>query len=432
MPLFRRRAEEPTPVRETTWPSLPTPAADVGGARSLAAHRDFVLGLVQPLMPFGMALVDAVGLQLTEDIHADSPVPGYDAAAADGYAVRATDVRGATTRTPVRLPVDGAVWIGDDLLPAATARQIRIGQELPVGADCVVPSELTDGGTEHVTIHAPVLHGQNVREAGSDIAEGVLLVEKGTVLDTSLVAVLASSGIDKVLVRPRPRVVVVAVGSELASPGRSLGAGEKYDADSYIVSAGAKSLGAEVWRVGIIGDDPDDLREVLADQQIRADLIVVTGGLGDGPYGVVGTAVKELGSYDVAQVAVRPGGWQGVGILGDDEVPVIMVPGEPVSAYVAFEAFVRPAILQLMGADPVVQETFKAVAAMGMTSTDGVLEVCLGLATENASGLVVSLVGPRGSKQVSELPQANALVLLAPEVDFVAAGDEVDVWLLDD
>lgn len=397
----------------------------------MAAHREFVLGLVAPLMPFGMALVDAVGLQVSENIHADSPVPAFEAAAVDGYAVRASDVRGATARTPVKLPVDGQVWVGDDPLPPMTARRIRVGQELPVGADTVVATAITDGGTESVTIRATALRGQNVSEEGSDIAEGALLVDKGTVLDSSMVAVLAASGIDKVLIRPRPRVVVVSVGSELVAPGRALGQGEKYDVDSYLVAAAAKAIGAEVWHVGVIRDNADEVRQVLADQQIRADLIVVSGGLTDGPHSVVATAVHELGPYDVAEVAVDPGGWQGFGILGDDEVPVIMVPGEPVSAFVAFEAFVKPAILQLMGAEPVLPETYVAKAAMGMTSTAGVLDLRRGLAMENAAGLMVSLVGAHAPLLVSELTQSNALVLLGPDTDFVAAGDEVDIWLLD-
>lgn len=420
-------------MRETVWPSLPAPAPDLGPSRSMAAHREFLLNLIQPLMPFGMALVDAVGLQVSESIHAESPVPSFDSAAVDGYAVRAADVRGATARTPVKLPVDGQVWTGDEALPAMTARLIRAGQGLPMGADTVVATATTDGGTESVTISATTLRGQNVSDEGSDIEEGVLLVEKGTVLTPSLVAVLAASGIDKVIIRPRPRVVVIAVGSELAAPGRALGLGEKYDADSNLLAAGAKALGAEVWRVGVVRDDAAEVRQLLADQQIRADLIVLSGGLTNGPEGVVGAAIHELGPYDIAEVALEPGGWQGVGILGDDEVPVIMVPGDPVSAFVAFEAFVRPAILQLMGAEPVLPETYVAKAAMGMTSTTGVLELRRGLATEDAAGLVVSLIGAAHAPlKVSELPRANALVLLDPDTDFVAAGDEVDIWLLDD
>lgn len=432
MPLFRRKVDEPAPVREPAWPPLPAPVPDLGEARSLAAHRNFLLGLVQPLMPFGMALVDAVGLQVSESIHADAPVPSFDMASVDGYAVRAADVRGATASTPVRLPVDGQVWSGDDDLPPMTARMIRAGQGLPIGADTVVALGAAEGDADTVTISS-ALRGQNVCDEGSDIDEGELLVEKGTVLDPALVAALAASGIDKVLVRPRPRVVVVAVGSELAAPGRGLGPGEKYDADSYVLAAAAKSLGAEVWRVGIVRDQVDEVRQVLADQQIRADLIVVSGGLSGGPDGTVGTALQDLGPFDIAEVALEPGGWQGVGILGDDEVPVIMVPGDPVSAYVAFQAFVRPAILQLMGAEPVLPETYVAKASRSITSTPGVLELRRALATDEAAGLVVSPVGSGHAPLfVSELPQANALLLLGPETDFVAAGDDVDLWLLDD
>jgi molybdopterin molybdotransferase len=333
----------------------------------------------------------------------------------------------------VRLPVDGQVWVGDEPLPPMSARSIRAGQGLPTGADTVVAATVTNGGADSVIISDTVLRGQHVSDEGSDIEDGTLLVEKGTVLDPSLVAVLAATGIDKVLIRPRPRVVVISTGSELAAPGRALGLGQKYDSGSYLIAASAKALGAEVWHVGVVRDDVADVRQVLADQQIRADLIVVSGGLTNGQDSLVGTAVRELGPYDIAQVALEPGGWQGVGILGDDQVPVIMVPGEPVSAFVAFAAFVRPAILQLMGAEPVLPETYVAQAAMSMTSTPGVLELRRGLATENAAGLVVSLVGSGHAPfLVSELPHANALVLLDPDTDFVAAGDEVDIWLLDD
>jgi molybdopterin molybdotransferase len=433
MPLFRRKADEPALVREPAWPPLQTPAPDLGESRSLAAHREFLLGLVQPLMPFGMALVDAVGLQVSESIHADAPVPSFDVSTVDGYAVRAGDVRGVTPSTPVRLPVDGHVLRGDEALPPMTARMIRAGDGVPSGADTVVAAGMTDGGTESVTVTGPVLRGQNVCDEGSDIDEGELLVTKGTVLDPALVAVLAASGIDKVLVRPRPRVVVVSVGGELAAPGRRLRVGEKYDTDSYLLAAAAKGLGAEVWRVGIVRDHVDEVRQVLTDQQIRADLILVSGGLGDGPDGVVGTAIQELGPFDIAKVALEPGGWQGVGVLGDDEVPIIMVPGDPVSAYVAFQAFVRPAILQLMGADPVLPETYVAKAERSITSTPGVLELRRGLVTDDATGLVVSPVGSGHAPLfVSELPQANALLLLGPETDFVAAGDDVELWLLDD
>ncbi len=433
MPLFRRKAHELAPVREPAWPPLPTPAPDLGQSRSLVAHREFLLGLIEPLMPFGMALVDAVGLQVSESIHADSPVPSFDVATVDGYALRAADIRGLSATTPVRLPVQGWAWAGEEPLPHMTARMIRAGEGLPAGADTVVAAGLTDGGMESVTISGTALRGQNVCDEGSDIDEGALLVEKGTVLDPALVAVLAASGIDKVLVRPRPRVVVVAVGSELAAPGRTLGLGEKYDSDSYVLAAAAKALGAEVWRVGVVPDHVDEVRQVLTDQQIRADLILVSGGLGDGPNGLVGTAMQELGPHDIADIGVEPGGWQGVGILGEDKVPVLMVPGDPVSAYVAFQAFVRPAILQLMGAEPVLPETYVAKATRSITSTAGVLELRRGLATENGSGLVVSPVGSGHVPLfVSELPKANALLLLGPETDFVAAGDDVELWLLDD
>lgn len=433
MPLFRRKADETEPTPEQVWPQLQAPAPDLDQLRSMEAHRDFVLSLIEPLMPFGMALLDAMGLQVSESIHGETRVPAFDSAATDGYAVRSADLSSATESTPVRLPVDGQVWVGDDPLPEMTARMIRTGQGLPAGADTVVDAATTDGSTESVTISAKTHRGQNVYTAGSDIEEGALLVEKGTVLTPALVAVLAASGIDNVLIRPRPRVVVISVGSELAAPGRALGYGEKYDVDSYIVAACAKALGAEVWRGGVAIDDVEDVRELISDQQIRADLIVVTGGLEHGMDGVLGRAIRELGRFDIARVGLEPGGWQGMAVIGDDEVPVIMLPGEPASAFVGFEAFVKPAILKLLGAETVLQRTTKAQAATGMPSVPGVLELRRALAEESETGTLVSLVGsPLVTSKMNDFPKANALVLLGPETDFVAAGDEVSIWLLDD
>lgn len=435
MPLFRRKRPEPVaPEPEPLCLPVEPPEPDADGRRSLADHRDFVLELVQPLLPFGVALLDAVGLQVAEAIRSDVDLPGFDNSAMDGYAVRAQDIRTASPDKPVTLPVDGVVAAGDvsGALPKGTARKIMTGAPVPAGADTVVPYEQTDRGEEQVCITVPLLAGQNVRYRGSDITDGDLLVEAGTTLGVRHVGLLAAAGVDKVLVRPRPRVVVIATGSELVEPGTDLAEGELYDSNSYMVAAAAKAAGAQVWRVGHVGDDPGAVRDLIVDQLIRADLIVTTGGVSEGDYDVVKEAVPRLGPCDFTKVAMQPGKPQGVGLIGDDEVPIIMLPGNPVSSYVSFEAFVRPAIRKLMGATPYVRQAVEATATTGIASRAGILQLARGRVETTEQGRMVTPSGSHSSHLVGELAKANALLLLEPETEFLAAGDQVKVWLLDE
>ena len=162
---------------------------------------------------------------------------------------------------------------------------------------------------------------------------------------------LAGIGLAKVLVRPRPRVVVISTGSELVEPGQALSNEQQiFDSNSYLLAAAAKAAGAQVFHVGQVGDDAKLLKETISDALIRADLILTSGGISQGDYDIVKAVMPELGECDFVQVAMQPGKPQGFGLIGDDRIPMIMVPGNPVSSFVSFEAFVRPVIRKLMGA----------------------------------------------------------------------------------
>ncbi len=435
MPLFgRKKHADASALRP--YEALPAPPVPgESGMRSLEDHRAYLLACVQELPPFGQQILDALDLAICEDVVSAVSLPGFDNSAMDGYAVRAADIHRAQERLPVRLPVVGEVPAGQSAshrLSPGTAMKIMTGAPVPPGADTVVPYEATDRGTDEVLVFAPRDVGAHIRRVGEDVEAGTTVLHVGDQLGPRRIGLLAGIGLDKVLVRPRPRVVVISTGSELVEPGLPLRSPELiYDSNSYLLSAAARAAGAQTFRVGLVSDDPDEVKELIGDQLVRADLILTTGGVSQGDYDVVKAVMPELGATDFAQVAMQPGKPQGFGLIGEDRVPMIMLPGNPVSAFVSFEAFVRPVIRKLMGVTPYVRAAVRCQASRAMTSVAGKTQLARGIVSTAASGIrQVELVGGHGSHLMADLSRADALVLLPPEVDFVAAGDDVDVWLL--
>jgi molybdopterin molybdotransferase len=226
--------------------------------------------------------------------------------------------------------------------------------------------------------------------------------------------------------------VVIATGSELVEPGRELPSEfQIYDSNSYLLAAAARAAGAQVFRVGMVSDDPDRVRELINDQLIRADLILTTGGVSQGDYDVVKAVMPELGATEFVQVAMQPGKPQGFGLIGAERIPMIMLPGNPVSAFVSFEAFARPVIRKLMGVTPYTRAPVKARATHAMSSMMSRRQLARGIVTHDDDGnRLVSLAGGHGSHLIGDLARANALVVLPEETDLVAAGEPVEVWLL--
>ena len=436
MPLFgRKKTEEPVFAR-SPWDSLPEPPQPgADGLRSFADHRSYLLGCVEELPPFGQHILDAVDLAICEDVTSPVDLPGFDNSAMDGYAVRAQDVVTATELRPVRLPVVGEVPAGrpaPHTLSPGTAMKIMTGAPLPPGADSIVPYESTDRGADQVVITVPSEPGQHIRRVGEDVEAGSVVLHAGDQLGPRSIGLLAGVGRDKVVVRPRPRVVVIATGSELVHPGLPLPRPEMiYDSNSFLLAAAARAAGAQVFRVGLVSDDPVEVRQLINDQLIRADLILTTGGVSQGDYDVVKAVLPELGAVDFASVAMQPGKPQGFGLIGDDRIPMIMLPGNPVSSFVSFEAFVRPVLRKLMGITPYERTALRCQATLAMNSIPGKMQLARGIVTVDEQGAwQVEPAGGHGSHLLGDLARANALVILPEDVGFVAAGDDVDVWLL--
>ncbi len=261
-----------------------------------------------------------------------------------------------------------------------TAVKIMTGAPVPAGADSVVPYEWTDRGVANVVItRAPEL-GQHVRPAGQDVAVGDLIVEQGTVLGPRQLGLLAAVGRPSVRSRPRPRVVVMSTGSELREPGTSLGHDSIYDGNSFLLAASARQAGAIAYRVGIVPDEPRAFMDALSDQLVRADLVVTSGGVSHGRLRRRQGGPAPLGTVWFGGVAMQPGKPQGFGLVGDDEVPIVTLPGNPVSSYISFEQFVLPAIRKLMGRTPYLRPEADAVLTHDLRSPEGRRQFARGVA----------------------------------------------------
>ncbi|MCF4122437.1 molybdopterin molybdotransferase MoeA [Antribacter sp. KLBMP9083] len=413
-----------------------------------------------------VALADAAGRVLAGDVRAPGPLPRFRNSQMDGYAVRAADVAGASPDAPVVLPVAGEVAAapGDPApLAPGTAVRIMTGAAIPEGADAVVPVEDTGTGTfnpdpsmrpadrsaTHVTVLRPRGTGEFVREAGSDVAAGAVVLRSGTLLAPHHVAAAAACGLGELPVRARIRVAVVSTGSELVAPGEPAGPGQVWDANTAALAAAVRVAGGVVVLTDRTDDDPAGAAAVLGRAARSADLVLTSGGVSQGAYEVVKDALPDV---VFRSVAMQPGGPQGLGRL--DGTPVLTFPGNPVSAQVSFVVLARDALRELGGLPPVRRRTARLAA--GLTSPAGRRQLLRGrllpdggasprasaapattptrAAGEHAAGVGpsagVEIVGGPGSHLVASMAAADVLVDVPADVTDLAAGAEVTVWPL--
>jgi molybdopterin molybdotransferase len=401
---------------------------------SVDSHLQRILETVQPLASLDLTLADAHGCILDEGVTADFPLPPFDNSAMDGYAVRSSDVAAATEHSPVVMPVIGDIAAGTttaySVQPGLCVR-IMTGAPMPPGADAVVPIESTDGGVAQVAISAPAPVGQHVRPAGSDASAGTEVLARGAHLGATQVGLLAAVGRDRVRVRPRPRVVVLSTGSELVDPGSPLSYGKIYDSNSTLLTAAAREAGAIAFRVGIVPDDPGTLLNTLEDQLIRADAIVTSGGVSVGAYDVVKEVLTRVGSVQFDKVAMQPGMPQGFGTIGPDDTPFFGLPGNPVSSYVSFEVFVRPALRRMIGVEPLSRPVVRARVSEPLRSPPGRRSYLRAFLSVEAGAYVVRPVGHPGSHLIASLAAANALIVVPEGVTEIAAQAAVSVVMLE-
>lgn len=430
MPLFGRAKTDAVPPSPTAPPGperLPDPpAVDDAGLRSFLAHRDFLLSQVSSLRPFGIGLLEAAGLTLCESISSDLDLPVYTSPRVAGWAVRSSNLVGASAHRPVTLPVvgeiDAGAYRGAPLTPG-TAVKVAVGAPVPEGADAVVP--LADGVEvgDDVEFRSEVSFKENLIMAGSRVADGDLLLAPGAVLNARSIALLAEVGHDKVLARPRPRVVVVTVGDDLVDPGLPLERlSQRYDALTSLVAASARHDGATAFPIGIVPAEADTLRRTLSEQLLRADLVLVAGAAD----GLLAEVLGSLGAIDEAEVAMNPGGSSLFALIGDERTPVLVLPADPLGALVTYHAFARPLIRQLAGLAPLDLPARLAPVVRSLdcdpTRTSFLLAVSGGRGVDPFPD-----TDPLGTLQIA---RADCLVVLRPGTERVQAHSDVVCWLL--
>ena len=439
-----------------------------------------VLEALSPLEGGRVPLGRAHRRVLAEDVTAAVPVPPWTNSAMDGYAVRAKDTTGACPQTPVVLPVSGDVPAGAAPRPLAegTAQRIMTGAMLPEGADAVVKVEDTDQAPgphpipERVEIRAAATPGLSVRRAGEDVAAGDPVMAAGTRLSAAAISALASVGLGSVLVRPQVRVAVVSTGAELRDAGQALEPGTIPDSNSLLLAGLVAEQGAVCTSMARSGDTAEALAEVLQQAAAGADLIVTSGGVSAGAFDPLTMLAKaQRGEQapvhlDFVKVAMQPGKPQGHGWVRADDgrrVPIICLPGNPVSVLVSFTTIVAPALARLADVDSSLPDlpgrpTLTARAAAAWLTPPGRRQHVPVRFTEPPTELVagsvagadagyrigaqpgpdaapdtgVSWVTPThrlgsGSHLVASLPAAQALAVVAAEVESVEVGDELSL-----
>jgi molybdopterin molybdotransferase len=399
--------------------------------RSVAEHLAAVLEGIEPLEPIDIPLLDAVGLTLASDVVAPWPLPSFDNSSMDGYAVRSADIATASPDHPVTLPVLGDVAAGATgatTVDAGTALRIMTGAPMPEGADTVVPVERTDGGTQTVSIAAAVPAGTYIRRTGEDVAAGSVVQRAGDVVSERSVAVLASVGCAHVPVVRRPHVVVISTGDELVEVGHPLEHGQIVDSNGLMLVALARAAGASAWRTPHSRDVDDELRGLLDAALRNADVVVTSGGVSMGAFDTVKALLSASGEVEFVKVAQHPGMPQGAGRLGAKQVPIVTLPGNPVSSFISFELYVRPLVRRLMGRAELTRPTEPATLLEPIDSPAGKQQYVRAVLEVGEDGRrSVRPVGGQGSHVVGALAMAQALVVVPPDVTRVEAGETVAV-----
>ena len=398
-----------------------------------AEARAGVLGRLEPLPVREVSLAGALGCVLATDVAAAEDLPPFANSAMDGFAVSGADLAGAADDRPVALKITGEVFAGTGRLPAVQPGQavrIMTGGAIPPGADTVVPVEQTATEGDTVLVRLDPGPGRFVREAGEDVRQGTVVLERDRVLDAAAIGMLASVGRRAVPVHPRPHVMVVATGDELVDPGDPLGPGQIRDSNSWLLVAQVRAAGAEAFRCDKLRDDPEALRRGFALAAAEGDFVLTSGGVSVGDRDYTKQVLAELGDVRSFRVAMQPGMPQAFGLAAG--TPLYGLPGNPVSCFVVFETLVRPALRRLAGHPDDRLDRPRVVARLAgpVRSPKGKVSFLRVRLEVGDEGLVAAITGNQGSGVLSSCVAADGLAVVPPEHSELAAGSAVQVLLL--
>lgn len=406
---------------------------------SVEEAQERMLELVSPLKPERLPILEALGRVLAEDVCADSNIPPLDNSAMDGYAIRAEDTAGASRDHPVRLHVIGNLAAGytfAHVIESGTAVRIMTGAPIPKGADAVIRFERTTLDGNEVEISAEVNSGRNVRRAGEDVRHGELILSRGALLRPQEIGILASLGRAEIWAIRRPRVAILATGEEVIPIDQPLTPGKIWNANSYSNAAQVLSAGGVPVLLGIARDSRDELTaKIQGGLERDVDLFITSGGVSVGDFDLVKEVLAAEGEIHFWWVNMKPGKPLAFGQISG--VPLLGLPGNPVAAMISFELFARSAILKMLGREERAKPIIEAVMKDAITRKDDRRHFLrVRVRREDARSVSPApysarLTGPQGSGILSSMVQANGLAIIPEERGELAAGETVQVLMLD-
>ena len=404
-----------------------------------------ILSFFEPLEPVRVPIAEAGGMVISEDVVSHLDVPPMDNSAMDGYAVQSRSVSGAAMHAPATLRVVGKLAAGDlpttRVGPGAAVR-IMTGAPVPPGADAVVPFEETDEverrgkarPLDEISVRHPADPGSNVRQAGRDLARGQKVLTRGAFIGPSQVGLLASLGHATVTVHRRPVVAVLSTGDELVEPGLPLPEGRIYDSNSAGIAAAVTEAGGMPRQIGTARDDLESVNAKI-DEGIDSDMLITSAGVSKGDFDMVKDVLTRRGSMQFWSVRMRPAKPLAFGLLrasdgSERAVPHLGLPGNPVSALVAFEQFGRMAIAKMLGRDPPIWPRVRAILTDPIHNTDGRRVYARVVVTKLDGRYYASLTGDQSSNLLTSMAAANGLAICPEDLALKQTGDEVDVLML--
>ena len=403
-----------------------------------------IMASFSPLNTIEVPLLDCLGQVLAEDIRSPLDLPPLSNSAMDGYAVRGADIQGASPESPRNLEVIGLVAAGQvstQTVVAGAAVRIMTGAPIPAGADTVVPFEETDEverrqagrPLDHVAIFTGLSVGVNVRPAGEDVQRGQQVLDAGTPMRPSEIGVMASLGLSAARVIRRPVVAILATGDELVASGQILDEGKIFDSNSFSVAGSVIACGGVPRVLGIARDNLEDLNNKLS-EAAGSDLIVTSAGVSKGDYDIVKDVLTERGDMNFWSVRMRPAKPLAFGHLQEDggrSVPLLGLPGNPVSTMVAFEMFARPAIQIMLGKRRLARPMVEGVLTAPIYNADGRRVYARVEVTRKDGSYFANPAGPQGSNILTSMSRANGLAICPEDLPSKGAGEQVQIIMLD-
>ena len=386
--------------------------------------------------PLGLEKINILEAQkrvIGEDVFAPHNIPSADNSAMDGYAVRHTDTKGATKDKPLQLKIIEDIPAGKVALKKikkGEAARIMTGAVIPEGADSVIRQEDTKKDGNTVIIYTSVKKGQNIRFAGEDVRTGELVVKKGSTLRPADIGMLAALGKAFISVYQKPRVAIMSTGDELVDIETNPPLGKIINSNSYSLAAQVLECGGIPIMLGISKDKKIDLQEKFK-TALHADVIISSGGVSVGDFDFVKNVMGEIGNaMHFWQVAMRPGKPLAFGAI--ESVPLFGLPGNPVSAMVSFEQFVRPSLLKMQGQTKIFRQTIKAVCAQEIQKSAGFRHFIRAVVKKEKDQYIASVTGDQGSGILKSMVIANALIVMGENEIRIKKGEPVTIQLLDD